>query len=286
MNILITGCSTGIGEACARWLDRAGHRVFAGVRRPADAERLRAGTSGRLEPVIIDVTDAAALERARATIEREVGSAGLHGLVNNAGIAVTGPLEHLGLDEFRRQLEVNVVGQLACTQACIPLLRRAAGRVVFMGSIAGRVTIPFLGPYSVSKFALEAMADALRVELQPWGIHVSLIEPGSIATPIWTKGAVAADMLQAALPPSAVEDYGSAIHAIRKAAGEAARRGISPDVVARAVAHALTARVPKTRYLVGADARFRALMGQLVPDRLRDRLLTKALKLPSSGSRQ
>jgi NAD(P)-dependent dehydrogenase (short-subunit alcohol dehydrogenase family) len=284
MNILITGCSTGIGEACARWLDRGGHRVFAGVRREADAERLRTGASGRLTPITIDVTDAGTIELARETIEQQVGGEGLGGLVNNAGIAVTGPLEYLPIEEFRRQLDVNVVGQLASTQAFLPLLRRAGGRVVFMGSIAGRMTIPFLGPYSASKFALEAIADALRLELQPWGIQVALIEPGSIATPIWTKGAAAANVLQAGLPAHVVEDYGAAMHAMRKAAGDAGRRGISPDAVARAVEHALTARVPKTRYLVGSDARFRALLMQIVPDRLRDRLITRAMKLPRYGS--
>ncbi len=280
MNILITGCSTGIGEACARWLDRGGHRVFAGVRRAEDAERLRAGASGRLESVTIDVTDARSITSAREAVEK-LGGEGLDGLVNNAGNAVTGPLEYVPLDEFRRQLDVNVVGQLAATQAFLPLLRRSGGRVVFMGSIAGRMTIPFLGPYSASKFALEAIADALRLELQPWGMHVALIEPGTIATPIWTKGAAGADALQARLGARAIEDYGPAMHAMRRAAGQAARRGVSPDLVARVVEHALTARLPKTRYLVGGDARFRALLAQVIPDRLRDRLITRAMKLPS-----
>ncbi len=286
MNLLITGCSSGIGEACALRLDRAGHRVFAGVRRAVDAERLRADGSGRLEPVIIDVTDRDSIEHARESIEKGLGADALDGLVNNAGIAVTGPLEHLPIDGFRRQLEVNVVGQLACTQAFLPLLRRAGGRIVFMGSIAGRISVPFLGPYSASKFALEAIADAWRVELQPWGIFVSLIEPGTIATPIWTKGREAADALRSNMPPAAIERYAAAIAAMRKAAASTARRGDPPDVVARAVEHALTARSPRTRYLVGTDARVRALIAQFVPDRWRDRLITRAMKLPPQGSRQ
>jgi NAD(P)-dependent dehydrogenase (short-subunit alcohol dehydrogenase family) len=277
---LITGSSTGIGEACARRLDRAGHRVFAGVRRAEDGERLRAGSSERLEPVMLDVADRLSIDRARKTVETRLGEEGLDGLVNNAGIAVVGPLEHLPVDAFRRQLEVNVVGQLACTQAFLPLLRRAAGRVVFMGSIAGRMTLPFLGPYSASKFALEAIADAWRVELQPWGILVSLVEPGSIATPIWKKSSAAADALEPADRAAMMQQYGEALAAMRKEAAETARRGISPDVVGRAVEHALTAGVPRTRYLIGTDARVRALVAQFVPDRLRDWLITRALHLP------
>jgi NAD(P)-dependent dehydrogenase (short-subunit alcohol dehydrogenase family) len=277
---VVTGSSTGIGEACARWLDRAGHRVFAGVRRAEDGERLRAGSSERLEPVMLDVADRLSIDRARETVETRLGEEGLDGLVNNAGIAVVGPLEHLPVDAFRRQLEVNVVGQLACTQAFLPLLRRATGRVVFMSSIAGRMTLPFLGPYSASKFALEAIADAWRVELQPWGIFVSLVEPGSVATPIWKKGSAAADALEPADRAAMMQQYGEAMTAVRKGAAETARRGISADVVARAVEHALTAGVPRTRYLIGTDARVRALMAQFVPDRLRDWLITRAMHLP------
>ena len=278
---LITGCSSGIGEACARWLDRAGHRVFAGVRREADADRLRAGASGRLEPVIIDVADGGSIDRAREAIETRLGGEGLDGLVNNAGIAVTGPLEHLPVADFRRQLEINVIGQLACTQAFLPFLRRARGRIVFMGSISGRMAVPFLGPYSASKFALEAIADAWRVELKPFGILVSLVEPGSIATPIWRKGGEAATAMMARMP-AAVDQYREAIAAMRSATAKTAHRGIPPDAVAAAVEHALTAPRPKTRYLVGADARLGAVIAQF-PDRLRDWLITRSMRLPRGG---
>lgn len=280
MNVFISGCSTGIGEACARRLDRQGHRVFAGVRKTSDGERLRAGASGRLQPIVVDVTDAALIARARAVIEQQLGGAGLDGLVNNAGVAVAAPLEHVPIDAFRRQLEVNVVGQLAVTQAMLPLIRLARGRIVFMGSIAGRMAVPFLGPYAASKFALEALTDALRLEVQPWGIHVSVLEPGSVSTPIWQKGVDAADELRSKLPTGAIEDYGGAMEAIRHVAEKTSRRGIPADTVARAVEHALTARVPKTRYLVGGDARFRALLMSFVPDRLRDRLITRSMRLP------
>jgi NAD(P)-dependent dehydrogenase (short-subunit alcohol dehydrogenase family) len=281
---LVTGASTGIGEACAARLDRAGWRVFAGVRRDADAARLKSQLSERSRPVIVDVTDTASIAGAVADIAAMLQDEGLAGLVNNAGIAVAGPLEFLPLEEFRRQFEVNVTGQLAVTQACLPLLRRSRGRVVFMGSIAGRVTLPLLGPYSASKHAVEALGDALRVELQPWGMHVSIVEPGSIATPIWRKGDEAAAQGSSRFPPAAEELYKAASHAMRKAAADAARRGVPPDRVAVVVEHALTSAAPRTRYLVGADAKLRARIGAFVPDRLRDRLFTRVLGLPARNS--
>jgi NAD(P)-dependent dehydrogenase (short-subunit alcohol dehydrogenase family) len=281
---VITGASTGIGEACALRLDRSGWRVFAGVRREADAARLTAQLSERSHPVIIDVTDAGSIASGVGRIASAVGDEGLDGLVNNAGVAVAGPLEFLPLEEFRRQLEVNVTGQLAVTQACLPLLRRRRGRVVFMGSIAGRVALPMLGPYSASKHAIEALGDALRVELQPWGMHVAIVEPGSIATPIWKKGEEAAAQGASRFPPAAEQLYKPAIGAMRKAAADASRRGIPPDTVAALVEHALTSASPRTRYLVGADARLRARIGAFVPDRLRDRLFTRVLGLPARDS--
>jgi NAD(P)-dependent dehydrogenase (short-subunit alcohol dehydrogenase family) len=284
---VITGASTGIGEACARRLDAAGWRVFAGVRREQDAARLRDGASARLQPVMIDVTDAASIAAAAALVQSVAGEDDVSGLVNNAGIAVAAPLEYLPIDEFRRQLEVNVTGQLAVTQAFMPLLRRSrdpARRLVLMGSIGGRAATPFLGAYSASKFALEGMADALRIELQPWGIDVAIVEPGSIATPIWSKGDETAVRLAARFPRDAEQHYGSALAAMRQAAGAAGRRGIPPDVVAEAVEHALTSRRPRTRYLVGTDAKLRARIGSLLPDRLSDRLLTRLLKLPPRRS--
>ena len=281
-SVLITGASTGIGEACARRLDSAGYRVFAGVRRAEDGERLRAGASPQLAPVIIDVADAASIERARVEVTGALGSAGLDALVNNAGIAVAGPLELLPIDALRTQFEVNVIGQVAVTQAFLPLLRRATGRVVFMGSIGGRFATPFLGPYSASKFALEAITDSLRVELAQWGIHVSIVEPGSIATPIWNKSAEAAETLRAQFNPADGADYGPALAAMREAAAATARRGEPASRVADAVRHAIEASPPRTRYLVGRDARIRAWLVRIVPDRLRDRLVTRALKLPQA----
>jgi NAD(P)-dependent dehydrogenase (short-subunit alcohol dehydrogenase family) len=278
-SVLVTGASTGIGEACARALDKEGFRVFAGVRRDADAERLRAGT--RIEPVRLDVTDAATIAGAAATVDRAVGDAGLAGLVNNAGIAVAGPLEYLPLEQLRRQLEVNVVGVVAVTQAMLPALRRATGRIVVIGSISGRLSNALLGPYSASKFAVEALCDAWRAELAPWGLEVALVEPGEIATPIWDKGLEAGDALAAGMPVLARERYGRAIAALQKVARGAARRGAPPDSVARAVLHALTTRRPRTRYIVGRDAVARAWIARL-PDRWRDALIRKAMGLPGA----
>jgi NAD(P)-dependent dehydrogenase (short-subunit alcohol dehydrogenase family) len=280
MYFLVTGSSTGIGEACAQWLDRRGHVVFAGVRREADAERLKRASSERLRPIQIDVTDPSSIFRARQEVESATGADGLAGLVNNAGVAVAGPLEYLPIEALRLQLEVNVVGQIAVTQAFLPLLRRGRGRVVLMGSIGGRFSTPFLGPYCASKFALEALADALRVELQPWRIHVAIVEPGSIATPIWNKSDGDTARALSGVAESVERDYGAAMAALRHAAAETGRRGLSPDVVAEVVEHALMASRPRTRYLVGRDARVRALLGMLLPDRLRDRLVTRALRLP------
>jgi NAD(P)-dependent dehydrogenase (short-subunit alcohol dehydrogenase family) len=259
----VTGASSGIGEACALRLARNGWRVLAGVRKAGDAP---AGT----EEVLLDVTDAEAVRAAAERVEE------LHGLVNNAGIAVAAPLEALPLDELRRQLEVNVIGQVAVTQALLPQLRRGRGRVVFVGSIAGRSALPFLGAYAASKHALEAVGDALRVELAPWGIHVSIVEPGSIATPIWTKGATMADAIQARVPPETLVLYRDRMDAFRRAAAAAGRRGVGPDRVAEVVEDALTADRPKTRYLVGRDAKLRALFERL-PDRARDRVFERVL---------
>lgn len=281
--VVITGASTGIGEACARHLDDLGFRVFAGVRRRADGGRLTAAASKKLTPILLDVTDAGSIEQAARLVEKEVGSAGLGGLVNNAGIAVAGPLEVLPLAELRRQLEVNVIGQIAVTQAFLPLLRLGRGRIINMGSIAGRSTMPFMGPYSASKFALEALTDALRLELQAWGIHVSIIEPGAIATPIWEKSGREADRLEAATASEARALYAQASAGVREAVRKAAARAIPPDAVARAVVHALTAPRPRTRYLVGNDARFRAFLAKFLPDRLQDKVLTWALNLPKSS---
>ncbi|MEJ1230937.1 MAG: SDR family NAD(P)-dependent oxidoreductase [Galbitalea sp.] len=271
--VLVTGASTGIGRATALLLDGRGFGVFAGVRRAEDAENLRTAASERLVPVILDVSDADQIATAARLVADAVGSAGLAGLVNNAGIAAAAPLEFVPIDDFRRQLEVNVVGQLAVTQALMPLLRVARGRIVNITSIGGLIAGPILGPYHASKFALEAMTDTLRVELRPWGIEVVAIEPGEIATPIWTTSSAASDRMLSGVLEEVTELYGPSILRAQQTARSATRHGLDPARVAETVERALTARRPRTRYPVGADARIGSAIIARLPDRLRDRLV-------------
>lgn len=278
--VVITGASTGIGAACALHLGRLGFLVFAGVRNIKDGEMFQRQEANRLVPLILDVTDAASIQRSHAIVSERVGNNGLFGLINNAGIAVVGPLEAVPIPDLRRQLEINLIGQVAVTQAFLPLIRQARGRIVNMGSIAGRAAMPLMGPYAASKFALEAVTDALRLELQQWGIKVTIIEPGAIATPIWDKSGQGAADLEAATSPELRTLYEGVIAGVKRVVREAAKRAIAPDAVAKAVEHALTAARPKTRYLVGTDAKLRALMVKLLPDRISDRILTWVLKLP------
>jgi NAD(P)-dependent dehydrogenase (short-subunit alcohol dehydrogenase family) len=282
-SVVITGASTGIGEACALHLDQLGWRVFAGVRKDADGEALQRQASARLMPVRIDVTDAASIASARDVVARELGERGLDGLVNNAGVAVAAPLEFLPLDDLRRQLEVNVVGPVAMTQAFLPLIRTARGRIVNIGSDSGKLSTPLTGAYCASKFAIEALTDALRIELAPWGIEVVVIEPGNIATPIWKKSTADADRIEAAMPPEYQKLYGPQAAAVRAFVADFGTRGSQPMEVAKAAAHALRAKRPHTRYLVGFDARITTTIAKVVPDRLRDGLIRRQLKLPKNA---
>ncbi|WP_456426505.1 SDR family oxidoreductase, partial [Rhodocaloribacter sp.] len=214
-NVVITGASTGIGKACALDLDARGFAVFATVRRAEDAKALEAEASPRLRTLFLDVTDAASIAAAAETVAGSVGEAGLHGLVNNAGIAMAGPLEGMPLDAFRRQFEVNVTGQVAVTQAFLPLLRKARGRIVNMGSIGGISVLPFVGAYCASKFAFEALTDSLRMELAPWGIEVVIVEPGSVATPIWGKGEAHAEAILERADPGTTALYREVMEKMR-----------------------------------------------------------------------
>jgi len=281
--VVVTGASTGIGQACALRLDKIGFQVFAGVRKEADGESLKRQASERLTPVFIDVTEEASIASAADTVAAAVGAAGLAGLVNNAGIVVPGPLEFQPLGDIRQQIDVNFIGQIAVTQAFLPLLRKRRGRIVNIGSIGGRMATPFLGAYAASKFAMEAFTDSLRMELQPWGISVSIVEPGSIATPLWEKGQAAADEIDRKLPQTGHDLYDPAVAAMRRVADKLARSAIPPSAVAKAVAHALTAKRPKTRYLVGRDAKLQAAVAKLVPDRMRDWLIVQRMGLPRNA---
>jgi NAD(P)-dependent dehydrogenase (short-subunit alcohol dehydrogenase family) len=273
---LITGASTGIGRATTLRLDGEGWRVFAGVRREEDAASLREAGSERLEPLMLDVTDADQIGAAAERVGAAVGEAGLDGLVNNAGIAVPGPLETLPIDDFRRQIEVNLSAQVAVTQETLPAIRRARGRIVFITSIGGLMAFPMFGAYHAAKFGLEAVGDVFRQELRPWGISVSVIEPGSIATPIWERGEAEVDVIASRARDGHTDLYGKAIDAYREVARKTGERGIPPHKVAIKIEHALSARRPRTRYLVGADARGQAFASRVLPDRLVDWLVARA----------
>lgn len=275
-SVLITGASTGIGETCAMYFAERDWRVFAGVRKAKDGERLTKA-SPNITPVFLDVTKPDEIAKAAEQIRAEVGKYGLQGLVNNAGIALAGPIEFLDINELRRQHEVNFLAQVAVTQACLPLLRLGRGRVVNMSSISGRVTSPFLMPYSSSKFALEAFSDALRRELLPWKLHVTSVEPGAIDTPIWDKSLDTAQHSRGEMPPQAEALYGPAMQKMLSRAKAAAASGVTPDVVARDVWHALTAKRPHTRYPVGSGVKLAVFLLRLFPDRVIDWFLTRHL---------
>jgi NAD(P)-dependent dehydrogenase (short-subunit alcohol dehydrogenase family) len=272
---LVTGASTGIGRATALRLDSGGWRVFAGVRRDADAESLRESGSDRLVPLGLDVTDAGQIASAAQRIA-DLGGGGLDGLVNNAGIGVPGPLETIPMDDFRRQVEVNLIGHLAVTKAMLPLVRQASGRIVFISSIGGRIAFPMNGSYHAAKFGIEAIGDVFRQELRPWGISVSIVEPGAIATPIWERS----DREFAAVVEHAPETeklYGRQFAAVRRLSRKLGERGIPPERVAKTIEHALTARRPRARYLVGADTKFQARVKTVVPTRLWDRIVSRMI---------
>jgi NAD(P)-dependent dehydrogenase (short-subunit alcohol dehydrogenase family) len=274
-SVLVTGASTGIGRATALRLDKAGWRVFAGVRKQEDAEALRAAGSERIAPLILDITDAEQIGAAAERIAAEA-QGGLDGLVNNAGVAIPGPLETLSLDDFRRQVEVNMTGHVAVTQAMLSSIRAARGRVVFISSIGGRVAFPLTGAYHAAKFGIEAVGDVFRQELRPWGISVSIVEPGSIDTPIWERGERTADEIGT---PQREALYGEVVDNYRKVIKETAERGIAPEKVAKVIEHALSANRPRSRYLVGLEAKVVARIKLLLPTPVFDRIVARQMNL-------
>jgi NAD(P)-dependent dehydrogenase (short-subunit alcohol dehydrogenase family) len=264
--VLVTGASSGIGRACALNLAAAGFRVFAGVRAERDAELLRAAAPQSLTPLLLDVTDTDQLSAAASLLTAELRTSGLQGLINNAGICVTGPLEYVPLRALRQQLEVNVVAQVAVTQAVLPLLRIARGRIVNIGSTSGRIAGRLVGPYCASKFALEAVTSALRLELQSSGVAVSIVEPGVVATAFWAKALAAEHALVLNLPPDGSQRYGEALARRRDKMTQFSSTGCLPEAVCNAIFHALTARRPKLRYVVGMDAKLRTTLAAVLPE--------------------
>jgi NAD(P)-dependent dehydrogenase (short-subunit alcohol dehydrogenase family) len=267
-SVVVTGASSGIGRACALHLASKGYRVFAGIRSEDAAKAIQTESGGALTPLFIDVTSESSLSAAAEAVLRGCGGEGLHGVVCNAGITVAGPFEVLPMEAIRRQIDVNVLGQISTVKAFLPQLRLSKGRIVFMGSILGRLPAPFLGAYSCAKFALEAAADSLAMELSDWGISVSILEPGNVATPIWGKSREAFFTI-AEKNASAWDLYSGRRESFEKAVSLFTSGGIPPIRVARVVEKVLSAKRPRARYLVGWDAKLLGRLVRVSPDRLR-----------------
>jgi len=282
--VIVSGASSGIGLACALELCRRGNTVVAGVRAADDLARLRDLRLPGLVPFVLDVTDGITIDAAVARAEVLAQGRGVAGLVNNAGVSTLGPVEWLTTESLRASFEVNVVGVVRLTARCLPALRQSRGRVVNIGSIAGLSALPFMGAYSASKHALEALTDALRVEVAPWGIEVAIVEAGAIDTPITGKALASLD----AFPGTAAADgadYTVALRAFREAVVSTAAHGLPAARVVDAVVHALMARAPRTRYVVGSEAWGRWLLKRVLPDRWHDRAVRAIVGLPGAVSR-
>ena len=279
--VVITGASTGIGAGSAVLLAEKGFRVFAGVRGQADGEALKARTSGDLVPLILDITEEASISAAVDAVATSVGERGLFGLVNNAGIVKPAPLEFQPIADFRRQLEVNLIGQVAVTQAFLPLIRRGGGRIVNVGSIGGHLVLPLHGAYSASKFGMEAVSDALRLELRQWRVPVSLIDPGATQTAIFGKTLAEIDRLAETLGKDAEAVYRAQIAGVRDLVETTAADAAPVEVLAETVAKALTAKKPKSRYLAGHGAEAAAALARSASDGMKDRAVVHEAHLPA-----
>ena len=275
-NVLITGASSGIGAATALRLDDDGMRVFAAVEHEHDGITALQGASARMTRIVLDVTDSRSIDAAVAEIQAQAPD-GLGAVINNAGVGFPGPLEVLSLDALRRQLEVNVVGQVAVSQAMLPLLRRAGGRLVFVGSVGGLLASQFAGAYHASKFAIEAIADVWRQELEPDDVSVILIEPSAISTPIWEKAIDRLDELESIGAPE-LPRYRERLRAFKESLHSADEHGKPPEDVADVIAKALSEKHPDTRYVVGGAGKVATALKPLVPDRLADKLAERTAK--------
>ena len=277
--VVITGASSGIGRTTALMLDGLGYRVFAGVRRHADAKSLRDEASQRLRPIRLDVTDGDSIVAARDELVAAQSGRPLLGLINNAGTTVTMPLEFADMDALRGQFEINTFGVVAVTKAFAPLLERPGGRVVNVSSGAGRIVTPLIGAYCASKYALVAISDALRVELRGQGIAVSIIEPGVIDTPMHSKNEARVEAMLRALPEEARDRYGAAIAKLRRASERMSKNAAPAENVARAICRALTDRKPRVRYPVTAEAKLLQVVGPFLTSRVRDSIFGRIVGL-------
>ncbi|WP_373526940.1 SDR family oxidoreductase [Nostoc sp.] len=280
--VVITGASTGVGRATALLLAQEGYQVFAGVRTEKDAELLRLNSAGNLTPITLDITKLEQIKAATEIVSSAVGEKGLLGLVNNAGILVDGPLEYLDLDELRWQFEVNVIGQVAVTQAFLPMIRQAKGRIINIGSVSGKISSPFFSALCASKFALEALTDSLRMELYPWGIEVILIEPGSIASAAPDKVEASLQKKLANMSPTARAMYGDIYKFSLEQLIKSNRMGMLPQEVADVIQKALETKKPKTRYFLSKEKvilNLFLMLAKILPDRVCDAIQLQELEL-------
>jgi NAD(P)-dependent dehydrogenase (short-subunit alcohol dehydrogenase family) len=273
--MIVSGASTGMGAATARHLAARGYHVLAGVRRESDADAMRAD---RIEPVILDITEprhvSALVERIASDPQRRP----VRALVNNAGISLNAPVEALPLEEWRRLFEINLFGHVAMTQALLPLLVRSRGRIVNISSVGGKGAMATYGPYGATKFALEAVSDALRREVEPHGVQVIVVEPGAVKSEMADRGAAATAEFAARMSPELRHRYGGLITAILGQTAAHTGNGMSADAAGRIIARAATTRRPRTRYTAGRDAAFIIGLTRILPDRLLDRLIATGLR--------
>lgn len=286
--VLVTGTSSGIGRACALLLARSGFTVFAGVRKSSDAEALRTEAGDRIVPLQLDVTDHASVRAAAQSASDELRARGasLYALVNNAGIGVSAPLEFQPLDDIQRIFDINVVGQIAVTQAFLPLLREGRGRIVNICSVGDRLAIPFGGALNASKSAFAMMSESLRMELRPWGMHVIIVDPASISTPAIDKTLGDPDGMLKRMSPDAEPLYGDLFREFTARAAKREHDGSPPEEVAETVLRALRKARPRRRYLVGKGARVLAALPRVLPDALLDPLRMRIFGMPTrAGAR-
>jgi NAD(P)-dependent dehydrogenase (short-subunit alcohol dehydrogenase family) len=282
-SVVITGSSSGIGRASALLLVQHGFQVFAGVRRPADGAALRRDGGEAIVPLILDVTESNSIAGAAADVTRQLGGRRLDGLVNVAGIGIAGPVEYVTPAELRAMFEVDVFGQIAVTQAFLPVIRRARGRIVNISSVGAHIAMPFGGVLGAAKSALGSLTDALRLELRPFGVRVVTIEPGAIKTPAMDKTLGNVEGRIALLPPEGARRYGAMWRRFTQRAYAQELAGSPPEVVARAVLHALTATNPRPRYVVGKHARLLTTLARVLPDRELDAVRSRIFGLPAAA---
>jgi len=282
--VLVTGASSGIGRASALLLSENGFRVFAAVRKPDDGARLQADGGQGIHPVIMDVTDGGSIQAAAAHVSEQLAGERLDGLVNIAGIGLAAPLEYVAQDELRHMFDVNVFGQLAVTQAFLPMLHRSRGRIVNMSSVGAHIAIPFGGVLNACKAAFGTLSDTLRMELRPFGIRVVSVEPAAINTPAIEKTLGHVEDTIRRLPPEGADRYGDMLRTFNRRALPRELNGSPPDIVARAVLHALSSPRPRIRYVVGKLSRPMTLLPRILPDSVLDDLRMRVFGLPANTS--